>query len=248
MAIPGIPYVGADVGAAVVRVVALVLLVLVSAKCALCIKVASISYHYYDLIGRAITPFNMNYTNVLKVINVEYESLITHCKYTKPIVPLLSKNQTLFKLIESFKYCVFRTYGICHLPLLYVILDDDAVTNESDDPLVAGYSYGALGSVLNEFIIHLYHTDILYKSDNVRVNYLPEEATCGSICATSINPYSRGKYGLIFWASMASSHAGQYKWEESQKTKIKFLIKTKWNGCTFSFGHSIGLHRSSFIK
>ena len=47
---------------------------------------------------------------------------------------------------------------------------------------------------------------------------------------------------------MASSHAGQYKWEESQKTKIKFLIKTKWNGCTFSFGHSIGLHRSSFIK
>ena len=38
--------------------------VLVSAKCALCIKVASIAYHYYILIGRFITTSNMNYTNV----------------------------------------------------------------------------------------------------------------------------------------------------------------------------------------
>lgn len=39
--------------------------ILVSARCALRLKVASIAFHYYQDIGREATPVNMNCTNVL---------------------------------------------------------------------------------------------------------------------------------------------------------------------------------------
>ena len=59
-AIPVIPAVAADGGAAAVPDVAHVLPVLVSTKCDLCLKATSIEYHYYVSIGRVVTPSNMD--------------------------------------------------------------------------------------------------------------------------------------------------------------------------------------------
>ena len=235
--ITGITYVAAVGGATAVPDVATVIPVLDSEKCALCLKVAPIAYHYYASIGSAITPVNMNYTNVLKGLNIKYGALITISKDTKPAV-----------LIESFKYFLFCTYCFHHWPLLYVVWEDDAFPNEADDPLVAGYYYGALGSVLDELIACLDHTDTLYKFDNAIVYSLLEEATHRSIYATKIKPYARRKSWRSAWASMVSSHAGQDKWEELQKTKSKFLMNTKCNGHTFILENFTGLHKSSFVQ
>ena len=37
------------------------------------------------------------------------------------------------------------------------------------------------------------------------------------------------------------------KWENIQKYKLRFLIKTKWNGRTYSMDNFTGIHRSSFV-
>ena len=63
----------------------------------------------------------MNYADVLKGLNIEYEALLTVLKKTKPAVPLLSKNQTPLKRIESFKDFLFCTYCLRHCLLLYII-------------------------------------------------------------------------------------------------------------------------------
>ena len=131
---------------------------------------------------------------------------------------------------------------MCHCPLLYVVREDDAVSNEADDHLVYGYSYGASGSVLDELIARLDYTDHLYKSENAMVYYLLKEATHGRVYATTIKTYAKGQYGLSAWSSMVSSHAVQDKREELQKTKIKFLVNTKLNGRTFSLEKFTGLH------
>ena len=66
--IPGIPEVRNAEGVVTVEAVAPIPAippVLVSAKCALRLKVASHAYHYFIDIGREPTPVNMNYSRVL---------------------------------------------------------------------------------------------------------------------------------------------------------------------------------------
>ena len=143
---------------------------IVSTKCSLLLQVASDAYHYYVLIGRERTSPNMNYTNILRGFYVEYEALMKLSAEKKPDVPVLSKHQTPLKWIESFKDCLFRTYGIQTCPLLYVIRDNADVPNEVEDPLTPGCAYGQSGSILDELIAHLTHTDPLFKSDNAGGN------------------------------------------------------------------------------
>ena len=70
--ITGIPAVAAAGGDTAVPEVDHIPSVLVYAKCDLRLKVALIAHHYYVSTGKAVTPANMNYTNVLKGLNIEY--------------------------------------------------------------------------------------------------------------------------------------------------------------------------------
>ena len=221
---------------------------IVSAKCALRLQVASAAYHYYVSIGRARTPANMNYTNTLRGFYVEYEALITLSDEKKPVVPVLTKHQTPLKWIESFKDCLYRTYGIRKCPLLYVIRADATVPDEVADPLTPSLAYGQSGSLLDELIARLTHTDPLYKSDNAMVYSLLEEATRGTVYSSTVKPYQKGKNGRAAWLSMVSSHAGQDKWEQMQKDKMKFIMNTKWNGRTYSLEKFTGIHRTAYVQ
>ena len=107
----------------------------VSEKCALCLKVASLAFHYYHAIGRNITTANMNYTQVLRTFYIEWEELIRLYKDKKYDVLHLSKNITNIKWIEYFKDSLFLTYGIRDCPLQYVIRDTIDIPYEASDPL-----------------------------------------------------------------------------------------------------------------
>ena len=222
---------------------------LVSAKCALRLKVASTAFHYYESIGRDINAPNMNYSTVLKDFHTEYESVVALSDEKKPDVPVLhNKNNTPLKWIESFKDCLFRTYGLRQAPLLYVIRDKVTLPTEVEDPLLAGKSYGSSGSVLDELIARLKHDDPLFKADNAAVYSMLEEATRGTVYASTVKPHSRKKDGRTAWNSMVSSHAGNDKWEQLHKDRSKFLMNTKWNGKNFSLEKFTGMHRSSFVQ
>lgn len=253
-AIPGIPGVAAQMDAAGNKIAAAVPAipaippVLVLAKCKLRLKVASTAYHYYILIGREPTAPNMNYTNVLKDFYIEYEAILQLAKGKKPDVPILHKNTTPLKWVDYFRDCLYRSYGVRKTPLLYVIRDSSQVPDELNDPLEAGKAYGASGSILDELISRLDHTDPLYKSGNALVYSMLEEATRSTIYASTVKPFTRTKDGRGAWLSMLSSHAGKEKWEQLFRDCSKFLMNTKWNGQTNSLEKFCSIHRSAFVQ
>ena len=107
-AIPGVPGIAAQLDAngnvivPAVPAIQPIPPVLVSARCRLRLMVASTAYHYYDSIMRDQTPQNMNYSLVLKGFYSEYEAILELAKEDKPDVPVLHKNSTPLKWIESY--------------------------------------------------------------------------------------------------------------------------------------------------
>ena len=221
---------------------------LISAKCSLRLKAASATYHFYVSVDRIPTPANMNYTIVVKPFYVEYESIVKLSEKDKPDVPVIHKNLAPIRWVESFKDCLYRTFGVRDVPLLYVIRDEVEVKPEADDPLEGSHAYGSSGSVLDELIQRISHTHPLFKSDNASVYSMLEEATRGSIYASSIKTYARNKNGRNAWLSMVSSHAGKDKWEQLQKDKMKFIMNTKWNGRSYSLEKNCGIHRTAYVQ
>ena len=116
-------------------------------------------------------------------------------KADKPDVPILHKNSTPLKWLESFKDCLYCTYGLRKAPLSYVVRDDDDIPDEADDSLTQGKAYGKTGLVPDEMIKILDHDDPWYKSDNTSVYLMLEEATRGTVYASTIKPFSRSKNG-----------------------------------------------------
>ncbi len=88
----------------------------------------------------------------------------------------------------------------------------------------------------------------MYKSDNATVYSMLEEATRGTVYASTIKPFSRKKNGRGALLSMISSHAGTEKWEQLFKDRSKFLMNTKWNGRNYSLEKFTGIHRSSYVQ
>ena len=246
--IPGVPEVLDAHNNVVVPAIPPVLPCIISAKCSLRLKVAAKAYHYYYSIGRARTPANMNYSTVLKNFHTEHEALLKLAKKDPPKVPTLSKSQTPIRWMESFKDCLFRTFGVRDCPLLYVIRQNAAVPAEATDPLLPGSYYGVSGSLVDEMVARLDHTDALFRSDNAAVFSLLEEASRGTVYAPTIKPYSRRKDGRAAWEAMVSSHAGKDKWEQLQKEKLSILMTTKWNGRQYSLEKFTGIHRSAYVQ
>ena len=143
---------------------------------------------------------------------MEWEAIVELAKEDKPDVPILHKNSTPLKWIESFRDCLFRTYGVRKAPLSYVIREEEEVPTEVEDPLLQGRAHGSSGSVINEMIKRLAHDDPLYRSDNALVYFMLEELTRGMVYASTIKPFSKAKDGRAAWLAMSSSHVGTDKW------------------------------------
>ena len=184
----------------------------ISVKCSHRLKIVSVAFHYYRSIGRAFTFSNLHYQYVLKDFYVEWEAIVKLSKEDKPEIPKLSKNMTPLRWIESFKDCLYRAFGVRNSPLSYVICEDAVVPNEVDDPLSLNKAYGSSGSVVEELIKRMKHEDPLFKTDNGIVYYMLEEASRGTIYATTIKPFARNKDGKAAWKAMCSYHVGKDKW------------------------------------
>ena len=160
--------------------------ILVSAKCVLRLKVPSFAYYYYDSIRREHTPANMHDTCVLKNFYTEHKALLDLKDEDKSDVPILKKNLNPLKWTESFKDCLYCTFGIRKCPLSYIIRDKLIFENEVDDPLLPDKSYGKSGSLTDEFIQRIVHNSPLYRSDNATLYSMLEEVTCNSIYSSTI--------------------------------------------------------------
>ena len=141
----------------------------------------------------------------------EYKALLNLKDEDKPDVPILQKNLTPLKWTESFKDCLYHTFGIRQCPLSYLIRNEVIPENEVDDPLLPDKSYRKSGSLIDELIQRIDHDSLLYRSNNATLYTMLEEATRNSIYSSTIKPYSRKKDGRSAWNAMISSHAGTDK-------------------------------------
>ena len=221
---------------------------IIPARCALRLKIASIAYKYYIDTARTVTSVNMHYTNVLRDFYTEWEAIKQQSKEDKPTVPSLSKNMTPVKWIESFKDCLYRTNGVRNCPIAYVIRETVDVPDEETQPLLNGKAFSQdAGSVLQELLNRYAHDHPLYRTDNNSTYSLLDEATRGTVYAPTIKPYSRTKNGRSAWEAIISSHAGNDKWEQIEKSQTKFMINHKWNGKQYGLDKFTNLHRTAFV-
>ena len=249
--IPGVPAVVNARGRETHAAIAPIPPCIISAKCVLRLKVASVAFHYFSEIGRDIIPEGMNYTNILRGFYQEWEALLKLVKEDRPDVPILTKSQTPIRWMESFKDCLSRTFGVRNCPIIYVIRSDPNVPDENEDPIdiANGRAYSVeAGSVIQEMIRRLSHDHPLFSSDNNLVYSLLDEATRGTIYAPTVKPYAKNKDGRSAWNAIISSHAGQDKWEALVKDRMRFIMQTKWNGKTYSLEKFTGLHRSAYVS
>ena len=95
-------------------------------------------------------------------------------------LPILTKNNIPIKWWESFKHYLHNTFGVCKVPLSYIIHPEVGVTPEVDYPLEAGKAHGSSRSILQDLINCSSHTHPLYSIDNSTVYSLIEQAAQSS--------------------------------------------------------------------
>ena len=64
----------------------------------------------------------MNFNSVLQKLNSEWEALIKLSNDDEQDVPVLYKHQAPINWIDCLNYWLYYTYGVCTLPLIYVII------------------------------------------------------------------------------------------------------------------------------
>ena len=143
----------------------------------------------------------MHYSNVLKRFYIERETLEQMKNQDVPKLPTLSKIYTALKWCESFKHYLYATFGVRN-----VIRKSESVRSESGDdpeatynPLQNNKAYGISGFVLGDLIARATHSHPLHKTDNTTEFGSIEEATRGSINATTTKLFARKKDGRGAW-------------------------------------------------
>ena len=231
--------------------------IIMPAKSAQRLNVASIAWHYYTDTSRSVTNTNMHYNNVLKDFYLEWKALTSMAKATPQDVPCITKNNPPLRWTDTFHDYCLNTFGVRQTPLAYVIRKEVEVvpeqrpaldTTTTIDPLIDGSAFGLGGSVINDLISRLSHDHPLYKTDNAKVYSLLEEATRGTAYSSTVKAFSRRRDGRAAWKALKTSHAGSDKWEQLQKENTKWLLNTKWNGRVYSLEKFCNQHRSRFVN
>ena len=111
---------------------------------------------------------NMNYSNVLSIFNIDYDTYEELKKEDDPDVPVINdkdNDRKLIKWVSIFTDCLYQTYG-SRGPLVYVIQEPIDVPSEVDDPLDANSYHEVSGSLHEELVPILSHNGPIYNNEN----------------------------------------------------------------------------------
>ncbi len=203
---------------------------------------------YYTSIDRTIDVGMMNYANVLVNFKVEWEAYQMLRDEDEPKVPKVNDRDNDRKIIRwapIFSDYLSRCYG-AKGPLRYIIRDEVAVPAEADDPLGANEYYGASGSLLEELVTRLPHTGAIYRNDNATVYIKIEEAVRGTSCESTIKPFARVKNGRGAYEALIANHAGDEKYRNISKKRLKYLQSVKWTGRSYPLENHVNQHRTCY--
>ena len=96
---------------------------------------ASKIVHYYEAVGREITPSNMKWTTTIKSFVQHWKVLEERKKENNtPEIPKITKSLAVTKWSEAFQDFLARVMGGRKIPLSYVIRELEAVPDVSRIP------------------------------------------------------------------------------------------------------------------
>ncbi len=203
---------------------------------------------YYEEVGRATTPGNIQWATVMKNFAAQWKALGDKKKADEPEVPKITKALPVIKWTEAFRDYLHRTIGVRTIPLAYVIRPDDNVL--AIGTIAAGTPHSVEhGSIEDELIARASHTSPLYREDNSAVYYKLEEATRATSYAASIKPYQRTKNGRGAWLALSNQYAGKDKWEAEINRHEQLLHTRIWKGqSNFPLERFIAQHRNAYVS
>lgn len=204
--------------------------------------------HYYDIVGRELTPANMTYLRVIRNFTVEWSALKEIKDKDEPDTPKLGKGVTVMQWSESFVDILHRCIGVRMVPLAYVVRE----LEDAPDPIpVAAPNQPwaeQFGSIETELIAATRHDHALFRQDNAAVYYKMEEATRGTNYAASIKPFQRNKNGRGAYLAIIGQHAGRDKWEKEIQKHANILHNRKWKGQNnYTLEKHVGVHRHAYV-
>ena len=216
---------------------------------------ASNIVHYYEAVGREITPSNMKWTTTIKSFVQHWKVLEERKKENdNPEDPKITKNLAVTKWSDEFQDFLARVIGGRKIPLSYVIRElgevPDVAPSLAPYPGGGVYSYSTEhGSVEDELIARGSHAHPLFCNDNAEVYHYLEEEIRGTSYYASIKPSQRKKDGQKVWTAMISQYACKDKWTKELKECDELINSRKWTSTSnFTLEWFISQHRNAFVS
>ena len=219
------------------------------AKSQLRLKAAITIAKYYETVGRPLTASNMRWDPVIKNFTEHWKALGERKDETNLETPKISKTLTIMKWTEAFSDFSRHVIGSRTIPLSYVIRAEEDVPDAAP-PLMQNQPYAEeFGSVEEELVARANHTHPLFREDNSALYFFLEEATRGTMYASSIQPFSRRKHGRQAWLALTSQYAGKDKWASELKRQDELIHSRKWKGqANFSLDKFVSMHRNAYVS
>ena len=193
------------------------------------LEVALEGVHYYQMIGRPITPGNMDW-QVLELFQIEWEA-IEELKKDKSdgTAPKLTKGMAVPKYLQALEVHLEGIMGIRKIPLSYVIRLDTTPQMPAP-PLLQGSPYSEEhGSVMGEMVARASHQHPLFRHDDGKVFEIVDVGTRGSYVNAAVQPWRKARKGASAVKSIRDQFAGTATWESMVKDAEAALLKV-WSG------------------
>ena len=219
------------------------------AKSLRCLKIAARAVRYYNSVQRPLTAGGMDFATTLCSFDTQWKALLEKVEREAPPVPKIGRNTKLTNWSASFSDHLHQVYGVRKTPLAYVIRENVDVTLPAPRLATNQPHSTEHGSIEDEMIARLSHTDASFRDDNKMVYELLESATRSTIYAASIAPSQRAKDGRAAFLALLAQHAGVDKWEAELKQQETFMKTQVWKGnSNQSMEKFIEQHRAAYIS
>ena len=219
----------------------------IKSKSLMRLKVAAIAASYYEATSRPLTATSMTWTHRLKNFELQW-SAIVDAKDEEVELPLVNSLQ-IVKWVEAMEAYLLQKIGVRNAPLAYVTREVEAVDAPAP-PLELNEPHSVEhGSVIQEMVHRLSHTNALFRTDNAAVFDDVELGVRGTKYTASIAPFKRAKDGRGAFLALKAQHCGAAMWESEIKTQLDFLMNRKFTGgSSTTLATFLSMHRTAFTQ
>ena len=135
--------------------------------------------------------------------------------------PKKTKNQAVYKRVDSFVLHLSQKVGIRNAPLDYVVRAIAAVEPIPPARQIGDPHSEETGSIDGDLMARMPHNHPLFKVDNGLTFNMIELSVCGHDVAATIAPFRLGRDGRVAHLALKSQHAGKAVYDQLMKDAVR---------------------------